>query len=287
MYAKIVQTEGNEPSLLGVIAEVQGKQTLKSTIHSKRCTKRLAGRCRILPINRRRERILPFCGNSPSQVKGSSLRLKNEVMNMMTRVALAAFGATLFMGSAFAQTIELPAPSKTGGKPLMEVLNERKSTRDGYVNEDLDLQTLSDLLWSAYGFNRVDKRTVPSANDSQEFSVYALLNKGAYLYDARGNALQKVADGTYRDLLANQKQPYVNDVPVHLVYVGNVSKSKAGREGMLMDVGFISQNVYLYAASKGLGTVVRASFDGRGLAKVLKLQPQQTVVLVQAVGRVK
>lgn len=208
-------------------------------------------------------------------------------MNMMTKVALATFSATLFMGSAFAQTIELPAPSKTGGKPLMEVLNERKSTKDGYVNEDLDLQTLSDLLWSAYGFNRVDKRTVPSANDSQEFSVYALLNKGAYLYDARSNALQKVADGTYRDLLANQKQTYVNDVPVHLVYVGNVSKSKAGREGMLMDVGFISQNVYLYAASKGLGTVVRASFDGRGLARVLKLQQQQTVVLVQAVGRVK
>lgn len=208
-------------------------------------------------------------------------------MNFFRKIVLTTIVSLTMMGYATADTIQLPAPTKTGGKPLMEVLNERKSTKAGYINEDLDLQTMSDMLWAAYGFNRPGKRTVPSANNSQEYSIYVLLNKGAYLYDPSANTLTEVAKGSLKDLLYNKQQPYVNDVPVHLAYVGELDKSKAGREGMLMDVGYISQNVYLYAASKGLGTVARASFDRVNLAKALKLNAKQTVVLVQAIGNVK
>jgi nitroreductase len=49
-------------------------------------------------------------------------------------------------------------------------------------------------------------------------------------------------------------------------------------------VGFIAQNVYLYCASEGLATVVRASIDKPALAKTLKLQPQQRIILAQSVG---
>lgn len=208
-------------------------------------------------------------------------------MKIVEKATLAGVFSMFLLGTLTAQTIKLPAPVKSGGKPLMEVLNERKSTKAGYLNKDLDLQTISDMLWAAYGFNRADKRTVPSANNSQEYSIYVLLNKGAYLYDPATNELSEVARGSFKDLLANRQQPYVNDVPVHLVYVGNLDKSKAGKDGMLMDVGYISQNVYLYAASKGLGTVARASFDRKNLGPALKLNANQTVVLVQAVGFVK
>lgn len=204
----------------------------------------------------------------------------------LKRVAAAALGMMLMTG-VYAQNIQLPTPVKTGGKPLMEALSERKSYHENYINRDLDLQTLSNMLWAAYGFNRADKRTVPSANNSQEYSIYVLLSKGAYLYDPKTNTLTEVAKGLFKDYLANKKQPYVNDVPVHLVFVANMDKAKGGRDGALIDVGYISQNVYLYAASKDLGTVARVSFDKAGLAKVLKLTAQQNVVLVQAVGPVK
>lgn len=208
-------------------------------------------------------------------------------MKIVGKSVLTGVLAMFLTGMVSAQTIKLPTPVKTGGKPFMEALNERKSTKAGYVNKDLDLQTMSDLLWAAYGFNRADKRTVPSANNSQEYSIYVLLNRGVYLYEPATNELKDVAKGSFKNLLANKQQPYVNDVPVHLVYVGDLSKSKAGKDGMLIDVGYISQNVYLYAASKGLGTVARASFDHKNLGLALKLNANQTVVLVQAVGEVK
>ena len=201
----------------------------------------------------------------------------------MKKIVLAAVCMT-FIATLSAQDISLPTPVKTGGKPLMEALNERKSTRDNFVNEDLDKQTLSELLWAAYGFNRTDKRTVPSASNAQEFNVYVLLNDGAYRYDAEANKLIFVAKGSFKNLLANQQQPYVNNVPVHLVFVGNLDKSKAGRDGILLDTGYISQNVYLYCASKGLGTIARASFDRKELPVALKLTEKQQITLVQAVG---
>ena len=50
-----------------------------------------------------------------------------------------------FVFSASAQDIELPEPQKTGGKPLMEALSLRQSTRE-FSDKELDMQTLSDLL---------------------------------------------------------------------------------------------------------------------------------------------
>jgi nitroreductase len=50
------------------------------------------------------------------------------------------------------------------------------------------------------------------------------------------------------------------------------------------DVGFIAQNVYLYCASEGLGTVVFASIDRERLAAALKLDRNQRIVLGQSVG---
>lgn len=53
-----------------------------------------------------------------------------------------------------AQDINLLPPTKTGGKPLMEALNDRQSNRNFDSSKQLSTQTLSDLLWAAYGFNR-------------------------------------------------------------------------------------------------------------------------------------
>jgi nitroreductase len=75
------------------------------------------------------------------------------------------------------------------------------------------------------------------------------------------------------------------------VYASDLSISKtdnaASSEAAMYtaaDVGFIAQNIYLYCASEGLVTVVRASIDKPALAKTLKLQPQQKIILAQSVG---
>jgi len=50
------------------------------------------------------------------------------------------------------------------------------------------------------------------------------------------------------------------------------------------DAAFISENVYLFCASEGLATVVRGSVDRAALAVIMKLRPDQRVVLAQSIG---
>jgi nitroreductase len=199
------------------------------------------------------------------------------------RKVLFAFALFCFVCNVSAQNIELVPPSKTGGKPLMEALNERKSHRD-FEKRDLPAQTLSDLLWAANGFNRDDKRTVPTSQNRQEMDVYVVFDNGVYFYDAKANMLKMTVKGDFRKALG---QPNISDnASLTLVYVANMDKA-SNRDAGLIDSGFIAQNVYLYCASVGLGSVVRASFTKPGLHEALQLTNKQEITLVHAVGYMK
>lgn len=179
-----------------------------------------------------------------------------------------------------AQDIVLPAPVKTGGMPLMEALNKRVSTREFSV-ADLDNQTLSNMLWAAWGYNREDKRTAPSANNKQEISLYVVLKSGAYLYDAKANKLVQKAKGDVRKSVG--KQDFVATAPVNIVFVEDKSKQGSGA----VDCGFISQNIYLFCASENLATVVRGFFDAKDVKEALKLEDNLQPLLTQTVGKKK
>ncbi len=85
------------------------------------------------------------------------------------------------------------------------------------------------------------------------------------------------------------RQPFVQEAPVNLVYVADFSKmGKAKVDDKVFysaaGTGFISQNVYLYCASEGLATVVRGLVDRPALMKVMRLRPDQRIILAQSVG---
>jgi nitroreductase len=50
------------------------------------------------------------------------------------------------------------------------------------------------------------------------------------------------------------------------------------------DTGFIAQNVYLFCASEGLGTVVFAAIVRERLAQAMGLTAGQRITLAQSVG---
>jgi len=184
--------------------------------------------------------------------------------------------------------ITLPDPVITGGKPLMEALADRHTSRE-FASETLSLQILSDLLWAADGFNRPDKkkRTAPSSMNYQEIDIYLAMANGLFKWDSFSNVLKKVLDKDIRK--ATGKQSFVETAPLNLVYVADFSRTKSGKsEGQIntsyANTGFIAQNVYLYGASAGLNVVVRGWFDGEKLAEIMKLSPDQQVILCQTVG---
>ncbi|HOX57305.1 MAG TPA: nitroreductase family protein [Candidatus Paceibacterota bacterium] len=171
--------------------------------------------------------------------------------------------------------------------PLMDALARRSSARE-FGPKDLSPQQLSTLLWACFGTNRVDgKRTAPSAKNNQETDIYVILKQGGYVYDAIANKLNLVVEEDLRRLAGTQD--YTTNAPVTLVFVADLAKKgkatpEEKRNYAYVDVGYISQNAYLYCASGGLATVARASVDRKGLAAKLRLRPDQLIVLAQSVG---
>jgi SagB-type dehydrogenase family enzyme len=205
---------------------------------------------------------------------------------------LVAF-VLMLASEAFAagKVVALPKPRTEGGKPLMEALKARKSDRR-FSDKKLPRQTLSNLLWAAFGMNRDNgKRTAPSAVNWQEIDIYVALEGGVFLYDAKAHALKPILSV---DIRANVgTQPFTKDAPVGLIYVADYSKMKFRGKDMpqkeklfysATDTGYISQNVYLFCASEGLNTVVLGLVDKSALKKKLGLAAHQHVVLSQPVG---
>jgi SagB-type dehydrogenase family enzyme len=184
--------------------------------------------------------------------------------------------------------IKLPAPETEGGRPLMQVLKDRSTSRE-YSTSDLEPQVLSNLLWAAFGINREEsgKRTAPSAMNWQEIDIYVATAGGLYLFDAEAHALKFVLPGDIR--AATGKQDFVAVAPVNLVYVADYTKMGNASDSVkeiysAADTGFIAQNVYLFCASEGLATVVRGYVDKEELAKVMRLSENQRIVFSQTVG---
>ena len=184
--------------------------------------------------------------------------------------------------------VELPPPRLDTGIPLMRALAERRSQRE-FAKEGLDLQTLGELLWAAWGVNRPElgKRTAPSARNWQDMKLYVALAGGLFLYDGVEHALVPVLAEDLR--AATGKQEFVGQAPLNLIYVSDQDKLQAAAADRKQTysgahAGFLVQNVYLYCASAGLATVVRAYFDGEALAAAMQLPDNERIVLTQTVG---
>ena len=208
----------------------------------------------------------------------------------MKKLILRLFSVSfLFLLPLAAQpSMTLPAPRTEGGMPLMRALALRHSTRT-FTPASLTLQQLSDLLWAACGVNRPGegKRTAPSANNAQEIDLYVALPQGVYRYHGDTHTLELLIA---KDLRASTgHQEFVGSAALNLLYVADITRMKASGEAdqtlySAADAGFIAQNVYLFCASEGLGTVVRGWIDREALAKALGLRLSQRIVLAQTVG---
>jgi nitroreductase len=180
--------------------------------------------------------------------------------------------------------IQLPKPQMTAGMPLMQALAERKTTR-AFLDKPMPQQTLSNLLWAAFGVNRSREvkpglgRTAPSAMNKQEIEIDVVLASGVYVYDAEANLLRPVAGG---DVRAKMGAPPAGLAAVTLVYVAQANPDYAQ-----VDAGFIGQNVYLFAASEGLNAwfyALHGQQDATAVAAALKLPAGKRPLYAQSVG---
>lgn len=185
-----------------------------------------------------------------------------------------------------AEEIVLPKVDLNAGKPLMQCFALRRSSRN-FADKKLPLQMISEILFAADGINRPDgHKTVPTALNKQNQTVYAVTADGVYFYNSKKHSLILVNKGDFRKDCG--MQPFHASAPLILVYVsdmaavGNTPEQKALFAGN--HSGSASQNVYLYAASQGLSTVICGSIKKDMLKKNLKLQGANEAVFAQPIG---
>lgn len=203
----------------------------------------------------------------------------------------AMIAIAFLITAAFAEepkTIQLPIPDTTGGMPLMQALRPRHSTRE-FARDTLSTKLLSNLLWAACGINRAEngKRTAPTAMNKQEIDLYVAAAHGLYLYDPKSHSLKMTLPDDIRAVTG--VQDYVKDAPINFVYVADYAKidypsEKDKIKYTSADAAFIAQNVYLFAASEGLATVVRGAIDTDKLAAAMKLGTSHHIILAQTIG---
>lgn len=205
-------------------------------------------------------------------------------------------------GSTFAQDLKpimLPKPETDGGTSVLAALQSRKTSRS-ISSKELPMQTMSNLLWAAFGVNRKTAgfrkpgRTAPSASNSQEIDLYVALLNGVYIYEAGPHQLTPVAAGDFRSRAGRRGAEVA---PVNIFYVVDRSKYDLGptqpdrsigdpevqKSYYYTDTGFIAQNVYLFAASQGLAAWFH-NCDKQNTIKEFKLRPGQSVLFAQSVG---
>jgi nitroreductase len=150
------------------------------------------------------------------------------------------------------------------------------------------VQVLSDLLWAAFGINRPNgDRTAPYWRHVMVIDIYVALIDGVWIYEPNAHTL---VPHLKDDIRAHTGlQDFVPIAPLNLIYVGHGERMmeispEERRLYASVDSAFIGQNVYLFCASEGLGTVFRAALDYPKLAAILKLPDQQFVTFAQTVG---
>ena len=190
----------------------------------------------------------------------------------------------VFCLSVSAADIRFPAPAKTGGMPLNEALNKRQTIRK-YQEKALSAAQMGNMLWAAFGINRADgKFTAPTAANRQEIRLFLLTADGAYAYCPKTHTAKQITKNDLRSYAG------VFKAPCYVVIAADMDKA-VSKNYAVMDAGYVSQNIYLYCASEGLGTCAIGSFTrikkgnkGKVLRDGLKLSANVEILLTHSVG---
>ena len=200
------------------------------------------------------------------------------------KLLVAATSVTALIGPA------RPAKAETTPElSVTEALRNRRSTR-AFADRVIDPALLAEALWAAFGINRPDSgmHTAPSWHGAQDVSVHVATADGILAYDPVTNSAAVVKPEDIRKNLS--PQPFVATAPACLIFVSNLDKFEAAktedekRLWATVDAAIASENVYVFAAARGLGTCLVGGLDRAAVTDSLGLAPMLYATFVQPIG---
>jgi putative peptide maturation dehydrogenase len=206
---------------------------------------------------------------------------------------------------------ELPLVERRGG--LYAALADRKTTRGFDGGARMTTEELATVLYYVFGCHgyaamvgksHLIKRTSPSGGGLHAIEVYPLVrgvdgvDPGLYHYNVGDHTLEVVAelDAAEIDDTANEfvcGQRYFASAHVHFVMTARFYRSfwkyrrtQKAYATLLMDVGHLSQTLYLVAAELGLGAYITAAVNNCNIEERLGIDGwTEGVLAVSGCGR--
>ena len=219
---------------------------------------------------------------------------RREILRL---AAIALVGGGVVTSSANAAIMRLPRPMHDAGRPLEWALARRRSVR-AYASRQLTLAEIGQLLWAAQGVTHpTGLRAAPSAGALYPLELHVVagavngLSPGVYRYDVGAHTLARRVDGDRRTALmdAALAQDFIETaaaaIVVCAVYRRTTGKyGERGRRYVHMEAGHAAQNVYLQAATLGLGTVAVGAFDDARVGRVVDAADDEHPLYVLPIG---
>ncbi len=201
---------------------------------------------------------------------------RDDIVQLKTRKTVDTKGEALAL-----PTVEMPEHIS-----LQQALLERKSGRD-FQNRPITLSQLSTLLYFANGYHQSGgsyRKFVPSSGGLNSVEVFAIvlnsheLSRGIYHYQAETHELRSVNQGDFRDYLYHHvfyQEEYARaSVVMAITSAYGKLAHKYGQRSYrlsLLDVGHVSQNLYLVATALGMPVCASAGFIDDELDEALQI----------------
>jgi len=190
-----------------------------------------------------------------------------------------------------AQTIALPAPTRTGGMSLTEALATRRSIRS-YTATPITLAEISQLLWSAQGVtNDKGGRTAPSAHAQYFLHLYVARPEGFFEYIPASHSLQQLSAKDIRAALSTQD--VVKNAPIVFLIAGEydragkLTQAEVAHRLVNLEAGHAAQNMLLQATALKLGAVSVGGVDAKQTAAAAALPADLSAIYLIPVGHPK
>ena len=191
--------------------------------------------------------------------------------------------------------ISLPQPVIKGRVSVEEAIHDRISRRS-FQDQNLSLSQVGQLLWSAGGLGAAGaagvSRAAPSAGATYPLELYLAagdveeIDAGLYHYHYRDHALELLQKGDLRARLARASlgQGMVAQAPASLVVAACYDRTtrrygQRGHRYVYMEVGHVSQNIYLQAEALNLATVAIGAFDDAGVKQILGIEGAPLIIM--------
>jgi len=160
---------------------------------------------------------------------------------------------------------------------LEETISRRQSVRS-YTNESISNQQLLEVFWIAYGHLN-GRRNLPQIGYDHALTIFAVNETGSYRYIPENNTLIVHDLSVNKETIRLHDQGWPSDASTVLIVVWNQTKMSNGYFASA-EAGCLVQNVYLAAASLGLGTCCVGGISWQGLCSDLKLSSTMIPLLV-------